>query len=168
MVCTGPWCPGQRTTCIQRLIYTAAKSASSPILRLTLCNHVRCGRPCWRLNIPHCERSAVPLHYYLKLSNKSAQIHRMHVLVQDWGPVQGKRKRTTVALQLVAGLVVVQVRVHVFAAHHKAAPLGAEADALHLPVLAEGLSLLQLLPIPEPRLHIKRTRCERHKDAPFR
>lgn len=125
-------------------------------------------RPGWCLNITHCERSAVPLHQDIKLSNTSAQIHQVHLLVQDRGPVQGRRKRTPIALQLGAGVIVVQVCVHVFAAHHKAAPVGAEADALHLPVLAEGLALLQLLPIPEPRLHIKRTSGERHKDAPFR
>ena len=62
------------------------------------------------------------------------------------------RLRTPVALQLGAGRKIVQVRVHVLAAHHEAAAPGAEAGALHLPLLAEGLALLQLVAVPEARL----------------
>ena len=57
--------------------------------------------------------------------------------------------RTSVALQLIPGLIIVQVGIHVFSAHNKAALVWTQADALHLPVLAEGFPLLQAVPIPE-------------------
>jgi len=61
---------------------------------------------------------------------------------QAYGELSKDLQHTSVALQLIASLIVVQVGIHVLSAHNKSASVRTEADALHLPVLAERLPLL--------------------------